>query len=435
MIAKSQFGLGVLGIPFTFMTLGLVPGMISLVILSAITTWTGLLVGDFRNRHPSVHSIGDASYALFGAWGREAMGFTFWLLYTMAYGAAAMTVAKAFNTFSDHSLCTMGFVGIAAVISLFLGAVTRTLKVMTWFSYIALLSVFLGVWVTAIACLTQDRPAAAPPAPAPVNKDIRAFSDTTLAAAMSAVSTQLFSLGGTASFFTIHAEMKNPLEYRKSLWVGQAFVIFNYIVVSLIMYGKVGAYITSPALGSAGPSIKVVAYAVSIPALFFSCFFQAHLSAKYTFVRLLRNTRHLQRNTFTHWAVWLGSLVLVLVLGFVVAGAVPFFGDLLGLMGAFLMPSFVIIVPACLALYMYVEKSEAHANKPESFAKGRWFLHSWAAAKANGTYAMFETLCVYASIIIALFIFVAGTYGSVVVIMESYAEGKVGSAFSCADNS
>ncbi|CAO1637630.1 unnamed protein product [Jaminaea pallidilutea] len=434
LIAKSQFGLGVLGIPFTFMTLGFFPGMLSLVILSVITTWTGLVVGNFRNRHPSIHSIGDAAYVLFGVWGREVMGATFWLLYTFCYGAAALTVSKAFNTFSDHSLCTVGFVGIAAILSLLLGSLTRTLKTMSWCSYVALASVFLGVWVTAIACLTQDRPAAAPPAPAPVMKNITAFAATSFGPAMAAVSTQLFSLGGTASFFSIHAEMENPHHYRRSLLAGQGFVVLNYIVVSAIMYGKVGSYITSPALGSAGERIKVVAYGISFPALLFSCFFQAHLAAKYTFVRLLRNTKHLQHNTTVHWTVWLASLILSLVVGFAVAGAIPFFGDLLGLIGAFLMPSFTIIVPACLALYSSVEDDERLQADVQAIARGNWLLKSWSAAKARGKRSTTVVIAAYVSIVLGLFIFVAGTYGSIVTIIDSYATGSIGSAFSCADN-
>lgn len=319
MIAKSQFGLGVLGLPFTFITLGFVPGMLSLALLSLITTWTGVVVGDFRNRHPNIHSIGDAAYMAFGSAGKEIMGITFWLLYTFCYGASALTVSKALNTFTNHSVCTMGFVAVAAALSLVLGMATRTLKWMSWCGYVAIVSIFLGVWVTAIACLAQSRPAAAPADLVIVDKGIRAFVRPAFGAAMAAVSTQLFALGGTASFFTIHAEMKDPNHYRRSLYLGQGFVVINYLVVSAIMYGKVGQYIASPALGSAGETIKTIAYGISMPALLFSCFFQAHLAAKYTFVRMLRETRHLQQNTTVHWSVWIGSLVVVLVVGFVVA--------------------------------------------------------------------------------------------------------------------
>src|SRR5699024_6871304 len=97
--------------------------------------------------------------------------------------------------------------------------------------------------------------------------------------------------------------------------------------------------------------IKKVAYGISLPALFFSCFFQAHIAAKYTFVRLLRGTKHLQSNTLVHWVVWTSMMVIVICIGFVIAGAIPFFNDLLGLIGALLGTSFTLIIPGCMALY------------------------------------------------------------------------------------
>ena len=58
------------------------------------------------------------------------------------------------------------------------------------------------------------------------------------------------------------------------------------------------------------------------------------LAAKYLFVRLLRGTTHLQGRTKTHWATWIGSTVGCGVFAFVICGAVPFFGSLIGLIGA-----------------------------------------------------------------------------------------------------
>lgn len=413
------------------MTLGFVPGMIILVLLSAITTWTGLLVGDFRNRHPAIHSIGDAAFLVFGPVARELLGGLFWLQYTLAYGASALTVAAALNTFTDHSACTVGFVAVAAAISLAIGVPTRTLKWMSWWGYVALASIFLGVWVTAIACLAQSRPAAAPQDLPVVDKDIRKFAMPSLGAAMTAVSTQMFALGATAAFFSIHAEMKNPHHFNRSLYLGQGFVVLNYIVVSAIIYGKVGQYIASPALGSAGHTVKIVAYAISIPGLLFSCFFQAHLAAKYTFVRILRKTKHLQQNTAIHWGVWVGSLMFSLIFGFVVAGAVPFFDDLLGLIGAVIIPWFAMIVPACLALYTIVETS---GERGTSMGKGSWLLSTFGAAWRQGSKTTIVAAFAWLCAVSGLFVFVAGTYGSIKSIADSYASGDIGSAFSCADN-
>lgn len=89
LIAKAQFGLGVLGIPATFQVLGFVPGLISLCVLCVLITWMGVVIGRFRLSHPQVHSIADAAYILFGTVGKETMGLAVWLFYTLSFGSAA----------------------------------------------------------------------------------------------------------------------------------------------------------------------------------------------------------------------------------------------------------------------------------------------------------------------------------------------------------
>jgi len=51
---KSQIGLGVLAIPSVFHTLGLAPGIICLIVIGALTTWTDYYIGVFKLKHPSV---------------------------------------------------------------------------------------------------------------------------------------------------------------------------------------------------------------------------------------------------------------------------------------------------------------------------------------------------------------------------------------------
>lgn len=62
---KTQIGLGVLGIPFALQTLGMVPGIICLLVIAAMTTCRWLskpeltegsdyVVGTFKIKHPEV---------------------------------------------------------------------------------------------------------------------------------------------------------------------------------------------------------------------------------------------------------------------------------------------------------------------------------------------------------------------------------------------
>lgn len=55
LMMKTQIGLGVLSIPAVFDVLGMVPGVICLIIIAAITTWSDYIVGVFKLRHRSVY--------------------------------------------------------------------------------------------------------------------------------------------------------------------------------------------------------------------------------------------------------------------------------------------------------------------------------------------------------------------------------------------
>lgn len=76
---KTQIGLGVLSIPVAFNTLGIVPGVLILCLISAITTWSDYIIGVFKLRHREVYSIDDAGQLMFGKIGKYFLGFTFCL--------------------------------------------------------------------------------------------------------------------------------------------------------------------------------------------------------------------------------------------------------------------------------------------------------------------------------------------------------------------
>jgi len=78
---------------------------------------------------------------------------------------------------------------------------------------------------------------------------------------------------------------------------------------SLVVYRWCGQWVASPSLGSAGPTVKKVAYGVGLVGLVVSACLYIHVGAKYVFVRVLRGTRHLQEGTVVHWVTWLSCTV------------------------------------------------------------------------------------------------------------------------------
>lgn len=80
---KTQIGLGVLSIPTAFDSLGIVPGVIVLLGVAVITTWSDYVIGGFKLNHPEVYGIDDAGALIFGRPGRVVLSAAFCLcMYT-----------------------------------------------------------------------------------------------------------------------------------------------------------------------------------------------------------------------------------------------------------------------------------------------------------------------------------------------------------------
>lgn len=68
---KSAFGLGVLSIPFVFQAVGIVPGIILIIVIEFIVTWSAVVLGDFKLNHRDAYSMADVGRVLAGRPGEE----------------------------------------------------------------------------------------------------------------------------------------------------------------------------------------------------------------------------------------------------------------------------------------------------------------------------------------------------------------------------
>src|SRR5882757_7192682 len=127
---KIQVCLGVLSIPAIFDKLGLTPGIICLLAIAIITTWSDYIVGTFKLRHRAVYSIDDAGELIFGRIGREVLGAAFCLwkcclrikqLFLTSHrldlvaGSGMLGISIGLNAVSTHGACTAVFILVAAI--------------------------------------------------------------------------------------------------------------------------------------------------------------------------------------------------------------------------------------------------------------------------------------------------------------------------------
>jgi hypothetical protein len=136
-----------------------------------------------------------------------------------------------------------------------------------------------------------------------------------------------------------------------------------------------------------------------------------HVAAKYVFVRILRDSKHLQQNTLVHWGTWIGCTTILGAIAFILAEAIPIFNYLLALTGSICFAPLAITLPGWLWLYDHGDYWRGNVWKKSQYLS-HWFL-----------------------VVLGLFFLGGGTYGVIEQIKQAYESGLIGSAFSCADNS
>jgi len=411
LMMKSQIGLGVLSIPAVFDVFGLIPGVVCLILIAVITTWSDYIVGVFKLNHPEVYGIDDVGYKLFGRVGREVFGVVFVLFWIFVAGAAMLGVSIGLNAVSTHGTCTAAFVAVAAVLGFGLSSI-QTLDKVSWLAWVGLIGIVTAIFTLTVSVGVQDRPSAAPQF-GPWNSDFELFKNPSFVEASAALSSLVFAYAGTPAFFSIVSEMRDPRQYGKALVICQTFVTALYIAIGIVVYYYCGSYVASPALGSAGVLMKKICYGFALPGLLVTTMLVIHIAAKYIFVRALRGSHHLTNNTFKHWAIWLGMTFTIAFASYVIASAIPVFGGLVSLVGAFLGTLMCFQPMGCM-----------------------WLYDNWSAGKVTKTLA-WKTMVAWAIFVIlsGFFLMIAGTYGSIVGIMDSYKADGGTSAWTCADNS
>lgn len=140
LMMKSEMGIGILSIPEAFGTLGLIPGVIVLCAISAITTWSSYVVGVFKLKHPQAYGFADTAEIIFGPIGREIASVAFCLLWIFVAASGLLGVSIGLNAVSTHGTCTATLVAVSAIMGFGVSSV-RTLSKMSWLAWAGMISI------------------------------------------------------------------------------------------------------------------------------------------------------------------------------------------------------------------------------------------------------------------------------------------------------
>ena len=107
-----------------------------------------------------------------------------------------------------------------------------------------------------------------------------------------------------------------------------------YVIAAVVIYRYAGADVASPALGSTSPLLQKIAYGVAIPTIVVAGVINGHVAAKYVYVRMFRGTDRMSKKSWGSFGIWAGIVLVLWVVAWIIAEAIPVFNDLLGLISS-----------------------------------------------------------------------------------------------------
>ncbi|OJJ86277.1 uncharacterized protein ASPGLDRAFT_45323 [Aspergillus glaucus CBS 516.65] len=322
MIAESV-SLGVLSLPATLAAIGLVPAVLIIVGLGIIALYTGYTIGQFRARYPHIHNLADAGEIIMGRFGRELFGFGQLLFSIFIMGSHIVTFTTMMNTITDHGTCSIVF-GIVGMLICMVLSLPRTIKNMTYVSIASFISIFTAVLITMISVGVQFK-----------GGDINITTETNLYHSFTAVTNIVFAYCAHVAFFGLIAEMEKPQDFPKALCMLQIFEICLYVIAAVVIYYFVGNDVASPALGSAGPVMKKVAYGIAIPTIIGAGVVNGHVGLKYLYVRIWRkNPQRMGGRDLVSVGSWVAIGLTCWIIAWIIAEGIPSFSNLLSLISA-----------------------------------------------------------------------------------------------------
>ncbi|KAJ5149890.1 Amino acid transporter transmembrane [Penicillium atrosanguineum] len=321
MVAET-ISLGILSLPAAMAGLGLVPALIVLIGMGLLATYTGYLIGKFKQMHPHISSMADAGEVLMGRFGRELFGTAQLLFLIFIMASHILTFTVALNTITGHATCSIVF-GIVGMVISCLMSLPRTLAKVSWLSLVSFVSIFSAVMITMIAVGIQNP-----------NAIVHPTVETNLITGFTAASNIAFSYASHNTFFTFIAELKDPKDFPKALALLQTVDMTLYIVASVVIYRFTGADVASPALGSADSLISKIAYGIALPTIVIAGVINSHVAAKSIYIRVFAGTDRMHKSDLVAVGSWIAISFSLWLIAWIIASAIPVFSDLLSLITA-----------------------------------------------------------------------------------------------------
>ncbi|CAF3622354.1 unnamed protein product [Fusarium graminearum] len=408
----NQIGLGILSLPSTLKTLGLVPGIIALIGIGAISWYTAYELLQYYRIHPQVLNIVDMTRFVGGRTLESIAGVMMMIQVIFVAASAMVTLSIALNTISDHAACTVVFIFISCA-ACFLFCLPRTTKFVSHLGIPNALSV-LAACIIVMVVLGVDGPRGVDNM-SEWSREIVIVGNPSFRDGLNACLKIVFAYAANLSFVGYLAEMTAPLEdFKFCLTVLECGSMTMYVIFAVIFYCLGAEFTTSPILGSTAPVFSKAAYGVALPAIFATGLAYGHIGSKYIFVNVMRWTGNLHEVTASSvksWGTWIASVTGFWVVVFILSNAIPVFDSILSITSATTISWFT---------YGFSAVFWFHMNK------GQYF-RDWKKISLTIVNALL--------IIMSLFMNAAGLWASITELLDIFnSSSGVRGVFSCGDN-
>jgi hypothetical protein len=139
---------------------------------------------------------------------------------------------------------------------------------------------------------------------------------------------------GHVAFIGFISELRKPQDFPKALAITETVAITYYCIVAAVIYVFADQAVASPALGSALPKWRIVAYIVAMPTIVVAGVINMHVAAKQIYVRIWRGTETVNLRNFRSLGSWYGLLAVGWVVAWILAESVPMFHEFLAFLSA-----------------------------------------------------------------------------------------------------
>ncbi|GCB22318.1 N amino acid transport system protein [Aspergillus awamori] len=344
MIAET-ISLRILAFPKVLATLGLLPGIAVIIGVGVLTTYTGLVIGDFKCRYPQAHSMADAGTILWGRIGCEILGAAQLIFFVFIMGSHILTFSVMMSVLTGYSGCTVLF-SVAGGLPSNVFTIPRRLESLSFLSSVSFASVLGAVF-----------------------------------ASMSIISIAniVFAYAGHVAFFTFFSELRGVRDYPRALALLRVSEVTLYMVTAIVIHVLVGNDVASPSLNSVSPIFKKISYGIAIqtvggpskgvllcrPAdrisqIVIAGAVNAHVAMKSIYLRMFHSRNAMHSRPLGAISLWAVVCVTLWFLAWVVSESTPVFNDILGLamtpvlQSSFLASWFIFNLPGVFWLYLNV---------------------------------------------------------------------------------